>query len=262
MPGSRSVLIGFVTVSMALLMVASGKAQTVRILKFSEGQPFRMGKVTSQRIVQPDMGARRLTLNYSASEAGAEFAQHVHDNSDDTILLLKGEALLRQGDSRTPFHTGQCVFVPAGQIHGTITTANGTVMISFQVPPDLALYTGARDSSRPGAVAPKGVITPGAVKYLDFENQNGFFVGPKMGAQRLAVAYRKLRPKEPLATETASGTEEFFFVWKGAIAVNSGGKAYSAGERDTVFISGPEKLRITASEPAIVIQVQSPPAIR
>ena len=49
------------------------------------------------------------------------------------------------------------------------------IMISFQNPPDLILYTGQRDSKKPGAAQPKGDITPGAVKYLNFQEKNGPF---------------------------------------------------------------------------------------
>src|SRR5688572_32980763 len=119
-------------------LLTAAEAQSVRVIRFAEGKPFQMGKVTSRRIVHPELGAKNLTLNYSVSQAGSEFSQHVHDQSDDTILVLHGEVDLRQGDSRKPFRTGQCAFVPAGQIHGTITTGAGdNVMISFQTPPDL-----------------------------------------------------------------------------------------------------------------------------
>ena len=105
----------------------------------------------------------------------------------------KGDADLRQGDTRHPISAGTCAFVPAGQIHGTITTANDTIMISFQTPPDLVLYTGARDSSRPGAAAPKGVITPGAVKYIPFAKVNGFFAYPGATGTRVAAARHELK---------------------------------------------------------------------
>ena len=68
-------------------------------------------------------------------------------------------------------------------------------MISFQVPPDLALYTGVRDSSKPGGLAPpKGVTAPGAVKVGEYAKQNGFFISPPQWAPCAgAAAYRKLR---------------------------------------------------------------------
>ena len=142
-------------VVLPLLCSAIANSQTVRVLKFSEAKEFRMGKVISKRIVHPEMGARQITLNYSPTVAGHEFSQHVHDASDDTIVIFKGEADLRQGDSRHRFRAGQSVFVPAGQIHGTITMADGTEMISFQTPPDMALYTGPAIRRRPGPVRPR-----------------------------------------------------------------------------------------------------------
>ena len=83
-----------------VLLAALGvsHAQTVRVIRFAEGKPFQMGKVTSRRIVHPDLGAKWTTLNYSVSQDGSEFSQHVHDHSDDTILILQGQMDLRQGD--------------------------------------------------------------------------------------------------------------------------------------------------------------------
>lgn len=245
-----------------LAMAPMGYAQNVRVIKLSDGQAFHMGKVNSTRVVQPDVGAKRLTLNFSVSQDGNEFSQHVHDYSDDTILILQGQADLRQGDSRRPFHAGQCAFVPSGQIHGTITTGAGeTIMISFQVPPDLVLYTGARDSAKPGAAPPKGVITPGAVKFVDFANKHGFFTDPAMGSKRVAAAHRVLKQGESFVADVGAEGEGLLFVWKGAIQVQDKTHTYNAGERDTVFISGPAHLQVRGDSPqeTVVIQVQAPP---
>jgi mannose-6-phosphate isomerase-like protein (cupin superfamily) len=261
---SAGILVTRLILSAAFLFACpalSCHAQTIRLLRFSEGEPFHMGSVTSMRIIQPGVGAKQLTLNYSASQSGSEFAQHVHDYSDDTILVLQGQADLRQGDTRTPIKAGTCAFVPAGQIHGTITTAPDTIMISFQVPPDLVLYTGARDSSRPGAAPPKGVITPGAVKYVDFAGKNGFFVYPGMIARRAAAAHRVLQRGESFTTSVDAGAEQLLFVWKGAIAVAAAGRQYQAGEKDTIFAAGSVSLEVSgdSAQPATVFQVESPP---
>jgi mannose-6-phosphate isomerase-like protein (cupin superfamily) len=247
-----------------LICLPAWQAQTVRVIRFSEGKPFQMGKVTSRRIVHPDMGAKRTTLNFSLSQKGSEFSQHVHDHSDDTILVLQGRMDLRQGDSRVPYHAGQCAFVPAGQIHGTITTGDGdTIMISFQTPPDLVLYTGARDSSKPGAAPPQGVVTPGAVKQIDFASKNGFFTNAAMGSKRAAGAHLKLKRSEHFATDVAAGGEQVLFVWKGALKVTDKTGSYRAGERDTVFISGPAHLEVTGdADESTVIQIQAPAAER
>ncbi len=258
MHSSRSQMIA-AGLLLAALPVA---AQTVRVIPFAEGKPFVMGKVTSRRIVHPDMGAKLTTLNYSVSRDGSEFSQHVHDQSDDTILVLQGQMDLRQGDTRVPYHAGQCAFVPAGQIHGTITTGSGeTIMISFQTPPDLVLYTGARDSSKAGAAPPKGLITPGAVKKVDFAGKNGFFTNPAMGSKRAAGAHRKLMRSERFTTDVAPGGEQVLFVWKGALKVKDKSGTYTAGEKDAVFITGPAHLEVSGdADESTVIQIQAPPA--
>ena len=245
----------------ALPFLAAADGPIIRVLKVTDGKTFRMGGVTATRIVYPDMGAKKLTLNFAASEPGGEFAQHVHDYSDDTFLVLAGQADVRQGDSRKPLLVGQAAFVPSGQIHGTITTAAGTAMISFQCPPDLALYTGARDSSRPGAAPPKGVITPGAVQRLDFNKRNGFFTNPAMGSKRAAAAYHKLRPGATFSIRMDGDGEQLLFVWKGAVSMKSKQGLHKAGEREAVFMSGPvsAEIRNESTAEAVVIYVQAPP---
>ncbi|MBM3745892.1 MAG: cupin domain-containing protein [Acidobacteria bacterium] len=248
--------------AMALLLTAAAGAE-VRVLRFAEARQFRMGTVVSHRIVHPEMGAKRLTLNFSASEPGHEFAQHAHDESDDTILILQGAGDLRQGDSRRRFTAGQSAFVPAGQIHGTITAGTGAaIMISFQTPPDMALYSGARDSSLSGAAPPKGVITPGAVKFVEFASRNGLFVHPGMGAARVSVAHWRLKPGEKLSATAPPDTEQVLFVWQGSIAVRYSGQRRQAAERDAVFAAGPADLEVLNESPgeAILIQAQAPPA--
>jgi len=244
------------------LAMAGAAAGEIRVLRFSEAKQFRMGTVVSNRIVHPDMGARRLTLNFSFSEPGHEFAQHAHDESDDTILILQGAGDLRQGNSRRRFLAGQAAFIPAGQIHGTVTVGAGTaIMISFQTPPDMALYSGARDSLRPGAAPPKGVVTPGAAKFVDFASRDGFFVHPGMGAARIAVAHWKLKPGQKLSATVPHDGEQVLFVWKGSVALLHQGRSLAAAEKDAVFASGPAQFEVRNESPAetIVIQAQAPP---
>src|SRR5258708_26346203 len=242
-----------------LLILGTLSAQTVRVIRFAESDPFRMGEVTSRRIVHPGIGAKKTTLNLSVSKPGAEFAQHVHDYSDDTILVLQGEVNLRQGDSLRLFKAGECAFVPTGQIHGTVTagTADAT-MISFQNPPDLILYTGARDSNRPGAAQPKGDITPSAVKFVDFANANGGFTSATLGSNRATGAHYILKREQKFATEVKDGGEQVLFVWRGALRVLHNGTVYMAGERDTVFISGAVNLEAIGDADAGTDIIQRP----
>jgi quercetin dioxygenase-like cupin family protein len=246
---------------MALALTVATSAE-VRLLRFAEARQFRMGTVVSHRIVHPEMGAKRLTLNFSASEPGHEFAQHAHDESDDTILILQGAGDLRQGDSRRRFTAGQSAFVPAGQIHGTVTAGTGSaIMISFQTPPDMALYSGVRDSSLSGAAPPKGVITPGAVKFVEFVSRNGLFVHPGMGAARISVAHWRLKQGKRLSSKAPPDTEQVLFVWKGSIVVRCGAERLPVAARDAVLAAGPAELEVLNESPteAILIQAQAPP---
>jgi quercetin dioxygenase-like cupin family protein len=243
------------------VLAGSAAAEPVRIIRFADWKPFQMGDVTSSRIVHPGIGAKKTTLNYSVSRPGAEFAQHTHDQSDDTIIVLQGEVDLRQGDSRRRFRAGDVAFVPGGQIHGTITAGTGeAIMMSWQNPPDLVLYTGARDSKKAGAAPPKGLITPGAVKYLRYADKNGPVTSPSMGSQRSTFVNRKLKAAESFRTTVESEGEQLLFVRSGSIKVTDGKTTWEAGEKDTVFITGPASLQVTAGSPdANVFQVQAPP---
>jgi len=229
-------------------------AENIRVIRFAESDPFRMGDVTSRRIVHPGLGAKKTTLNLSVSKPGAEFAQHVHDYSDDTILVLDGEVNLRQGDSLRLFKTGQCAFVPTGQIHGTVTAGKKeATMISFQNPPDLILYSGARDSKKTG-IAPKGLITPNAVKYVNFGRKNGMFSGPVEGSLRATGTHRTLKAGEKFHLSFADGGEGILFIWRGAIRANE----LKAGERDTIFVQGKAELEIVADGATELIQILAP----
>jgi quercetin dioxygenase-like cupin family protein len=245
----------------AASLATPAAAQSVRVVRFEESAPFKMGSVTARRIIHPGLGAKRTTLNFSVSEPGAEFAQHVHDISTDTILVLEGEVNLRQGDKLMPLKAGQSAYIPAGQVHGTITAGKGpAVMISFQNPPDLALYSGERDSSRAGAAAPQGAITPGAVKVIDFRGRNGRFLGREQGADAVAAYHLRLGPGQEFKARVAEGAEGLFFVWRGAIRVTAAGAEHTAGERDTVFIQGQATLVAASAgaDAAEVIHVHAP----
>ncbi len=248
------------TVLLVCLSTTHLASGAVRVLKLSDGEPFVMGKVDSRRLIRPDMGARKLTLNYSVFQPGFEFPQHVHPRSDDIFLVLQGQADVRQGDWRKPLKVGQAVFVPAGQIHGGISSGEGTsILISFQCPPDEVLYTGDRDSSKAGAAKPVGVITPGAVKFVDFAARNGVFLGPKQGSTKATAAHWKLRPGEKLAIANPADGEQFLFVWQGRLTLRRTEGAVEVGERETAFITGNESLKAVNPGPtdAIVIQVRT-----
>ena len=91
------------------------------------------------------VSARRRPHSISPlSKPGAEFAQHVHDYSDDTILVLEGEVNFRQGDSSLVQGRRMRVCADRPDSRHRDRRHGDAVMISFQNPPDLILYTGAR----------------------------------------------------------------------------------------------------------------------
>ncbi|KJL35151.1 cupin domain-containing protein [Microbacterium azadirachtae] len=112
------------------------------------GLDFPMGRGRSSRVVSPEVGAHQITLNLSIFEDGDEFPQHVHDISEDCFIVLDGSVSLRQGEKYTPLEAGQAVWVPIGEVHGTYNhSGERAELISFQSPPDLALYSGQRDGT-------------------------------------------------------------------------------------------------------------------
>ena len=107
---------------------------------------LKMGNSQSMKILYPDMGSKRITLNYGEHPPGAEFRQHVHEESEDVIICISGSGVIRSGETRVPFGAGDIVYVPAGVVHGTINTGGEPlVMFSCQAPPDLRLYSGEKD---------------------------------------------------------------------------------------------------------------------
>ncbi len=118
----------------------------MQFLDLYAGRAFRMGKGSNWRIAHPEMGARRLTLNHGLHEPGQEFTQHLHDESEDMIVVLEGGGSVRQGDVYTPIEAGEGIFVPVGEVHGTVNDSGAPArLISFQSPPDPALYAGKRE---------------------------------------------------------------------------------------------------------------------
>jgi quercetin dioxygenase-like cupin family protein len=113
-----------------------------------DGKAFPMGTTHARVLVSPEMGSRHVTFNYIRYEPGAEFPQHLHDHSEDVFLVLEGSGWFKEGTKMTPIAPGDVVFIPAGEIHGTVAGPEGMLVVSCQGPPDRKLYTGERDSSR------------------------------------------------------------------------------------------------------------------
>ncbi len=115
-----------------------------------DGKSCPMGDTEARVLVSPETGARHVTFNYIRYGPNAEFPQHLHDRSEDVFLVLEGSGWLREGDRRTPIGPGDVVFVPAGEVQGTVAVPEGMAVISCQGPPARTLYRGVGDCSRTG----------------------------------------------------------------------------------------------------------------
>lgn len=216
----------------------------LEILNLREGEPFRMGSGVNWRIIHPDMGAKHLTLNHAVHGPGHEFTQHVHDRSEDIFIVLEGGVSVRQGDVYTPIGAGEAAFIPVGEVHGTVNTTDADArLISFQCPPDTALYSGARDKGdiprpAPGHTSGVQIITlakgsPAFGKVGEWRN----VICAQKGARHMTVDYIRLSSGEGFEHEPEE-TEVTYVLLSGSAQITSGGNEWALTEDDIIF-AGP-----------------------
>ena len=120
--------------------------ERVQVLRKTDGVPFKHGSGRNWKILYPEMGCEQMTLNYFEHEPGVTFTPHVHDESVDVIIVLKGRGQIASNDDTISFRAGDILYVLPGVYHGTTNTGDEPlVMFSLQAPPDRKLYTGERD---------------------------------------------------------------------------------------------------------------------
>lgn len=119
----------------------------VRVLRPKrDGVSFTMGEGMNWKVVFPEMDAKNITLNYVEHAPGVTFTPHVHEESEDAIVVLSGRGTIVSNDEVIPFEGGDVLHVPAGVYHGTKNTGDEPlIMFSCQAPPDRALHTGEKD---------------------------------------------------------------------------------------------------------------------
>jgi mannose-6-phosphate isomerase-like protein (cupin superfamily) len=236
----------------------------MEILNLEQGTAFSMGKGRNWRIVHPDMGARQITLNHGWHAPGQEFVQHVHGGSiEDLIVVLEGRGAMRQGDFYTPITAGEAILVPGGEVHGTVNTSEAFArFISFQSPPDMALYRGERnveDSQiplpRPGHAS--GVLIAAMAKGGPCFGAPGEWrtvFGSHNGARHVGLDYIRL-PRGSSIEQRASA-EEVWVVEQGALRATGGDAARPLAARDVLFLRGEDAVRLEAAggEGAVVIR--------
>lgn len=227
----------------------------MQILNLEKGQSFQMGKGKNWRVIHPDMGAKQITLNHGLHAPGQEFTQHTHGETEDAIVILEGETSMRQGDKLTPMVAGEAAFVPCNEVHGTFNkTKNPMRVISFQSPPDMALYRGERDGSSEATPKPQ----PGhssAIQISSMTKGGPAFGKPgdwrsvisvDRGAKHIALDYIQLDAGDGFE-HAPRKTEGVYVVIGGEAKAEAGGENWDLVSHDVIFLSPGDTFSLSQS---------------
>ena len=238
------------------------------LLSAQKAAAFQMGKGDSRNLVGPGTGAQDITLNYSVFQPGEEFPQHYHEGSADIFIVLEGGVSVRQGDVYTPISAGEFAYVPSPEVHGTVNTTDAqATLISFQAPPDMALYRGERDPSKTGTTPrpPENHQTSVRIDQLDSgaERAEGATkawapASPATGTAEMQLDYYELGQGGQVEA-ASSDKEAVWFVWSGEVSIASGGDTMTAARHEGAFILSGEAqtVRNDESKPARLIRCQA-----
>jgi mannose-6-phosphate isomerase-like protein (cupin superfamily) len=225
----------------------------MQILNLEKGMFFQMGKGQNWRIIHPDMGAKQITLNHGLHAPGQEFTQHIHGETEDLIVSLEVGGSMRQGDIYTPFSAGDALFVPANEVHGTKNTTNRMARVmSFQSPPDMALYRGERDvkeipKPKEGHISGIQIIKmdqagPVFGKPGDWRN----VISKEKGSKHLAMDYIKLYPNDEFEHEPLE-TESVYVLTVGKADVSYNNQYYNIKSHDVLFLKSGDTFHLRNS---------------
>ena len=227
----------------------------MQILNLEKGTYFQMGKGQNWRVVHPDMGAKQLTLNHGLHAPGNEFTQHTHGEPEDAIVVLEGNVSLRQGDILTPVAAGEVIFIPSNEVHGTVNTSDKQARVmSFQSPPDMALYRGERDQSASTIPKPKeghrsGVQITSMSKGGPVFGKPGNWrsiVSAERGAKHLALDYIELDSGEGFQ-HSSGKTEEIYVLISGAARMQADGEQHNLQAHDVIFLNAGDIFSLSQS---------------
>ena len=235
----------------------------MKILNLQSGTPFQMGKGKNWRVVHPDMGSTQLTLNHGLHAPDQEFTQHYHDASEDAIVVLEGGGAIRQGSVYTPIAAGDVIFVPAGEVHGTVnTTPDMARLISFQAPPDMALYRGERDTPNEAPTPQNGHRSN--VQVLNMARCGPVFgksadwrsvVSPQKGSVHLSLDYICLSGGQQFTHELID-SESIYVLKDGCAEVtDDSGKTHTLAQHDVLFLAPRDTFSLShaGNEPTAII---------
>ena len=149
------------------------------------------------------------------------------------------------------------MFVPSYEVHGTVNTTDKPArLMSFQSPPDMALYRGERDHS--SSVGSPDIPKPenghrSAVQIITMAKGGPVFgdlgfwrsvVSPERGSKHLAMDYIKLGSGESFDHEPVS-TEGIYVLTDGKAVVKSGGNKWELVTYDVIFLVGNDRFSLS-----------------
>jgi len=224
----------------------------MQVLNLESGSPFSMGKGKNWSVLNPDVGAEHITLNHAVHSPGHEFTQHLHDDSEDVIIVLEGDVHLRQGDVYTPLSAGEAAFIPAAEVHGTVNRSERDVrMISFQLPPDLALYRGERNigegkTPRPEQGAKSAVqivqMSKGSPVFPAVPAVRNVF-SPLKGTKQAVLDFLILQSGQMWQYSNVN-PESVIVVIEGKASVASAGTELGLSRFDVLFLKGEQSIAV------------------
>jgi mannose-6-phosphate isomerase-like protein (cupin superfamily) len=214
-----------------------------------------MGKGKNWSVLNPDVGAEYITLNHAIHSPGHEFTQHLHDESEDVIIVLDGEVQVRQGDIYTALSVGEAAYIPAAEVHGTVNKSEREVrMISFQLPPDLALYRGERNKGEGQTPRPvEGTVS--GLQIVEMRRGSPRFPGvpavrnvfsPRKGTKHAHLDYIILR-SGVIFEYTNRNPESVFVLIDGDLVISQSGRQRELSKFDVLFLQGRQSVSLQQS---------------
>jgi quercetin dioxygenase-like cupin family protein len=122
----------------------------MKIIQMTKGRPFDMGLGDTRNVIGAHTGAKCITFNYAKFKPGVAFKPHIHEKSEDVILVLAGTGWIRRGEKRLRIKKWDVIHVSAGEYHGTIAGPKGLTCVSCQAPIDLKLFKGGAQPKKAG----------------------------------------------------------------------------------------------------------------
>ena len=93
-------------------------------------------------LVRPELGGpRNVSVARAVVEPGQSTHRHYHTDSDEVYYILSGEGVVTVGEKAEAVAAGDCLFIPAGQVHAARCESESPLSILCLCSPP---YTHAR----------------------------------------------------------------------------------------------------------------------